>query len=215
MACRRRAPPRCRRRRRPASARSSRAGGNWSAAHPRPGSGSRDIKISVSPSGRRQPAHLGRRFQRPHHRRCRRRRHAGRRPARHSPGRTAPGQASGIGVHPVRSQVFAAHRLEGAGDMQRKPTELDAQHLQSRKQRLVEVQTGGRCRNRTGRARVNRLVTLAVQGFVGAHKMAVTACGRVNVRAARSPCARAQIEFVEFVPSAKRRAVTPPSRSSR
>ena len=88
--------------------------------------------------------------------------------------------------------------------MQREPAELDAQRLQPCEQGFVEVQAGGRCGDRAGRARVNRLVALTVIMGSSAAR---------NVRRQRHVAGALQlldhrvigseIEFVEFTPSAK------------
>ena len=162
----------------------------------------KDIGLALE---RRQPAPFCcRRFKRPHHRRA----DGHDTPAGGARGIHLVAQRRGkfqvLGVHPVFGEVFAAHRLEGAGaDMQREPAELDAQRLQPCEQGFVEVQAGGGCGDRAGRARVDRLVAVAVHGFVAARNVwrqwhVAGAFQLLDHRVIGS-----EIELVEFAPAAK------------
>jgi hypothetical protein len=66
-------------------------------------------------------------------------------------------------VHFVRGQRFGFHRRKRAGsDVQRDKTDLHAARANFIQQRLREMQTGGRCRDRTVGAGENSLITLLV-----------------------------------------------------
>ena len=71
----------------------------------------------------------------------------------------------GLRMHPVLGQVLGLHRLEGArADVQRHERLLDAAICERLEQRRIEMQAGGRCRDRAPDARVHGLVALGVFG---------------------------------------------------
>src|SRR5215510_14834585 len=71
-----------------------------------------------------------------------------------------------LAVHAVVGEALRTHGLKGAGpDVQGEEGELDAVTPERSEQRLVEVQPGGRRGDRTGRARIDGLITPLVYGI--------------------------------------------------
>ena len=71
-------------------------------------------------------------------------------------------------IDPVLLDVLGAHRFECAvANVQRERGASDAGGIEKREEAIVEVQAGGRCRDRSADPCVHRLVPLAVVGCVG------------------------------------------------